>query len=294
MKKNINFDHIERILDKLNIKNNNIYLGVDYFVLIKILKPKNINYFEATDIILDFFLKKIGKFGNLIIPVFNFDCIHKKKFNIIKSPGQTGVLGNLLLKKYPHLRTDHPLYSFLCFGKNSKKYKKLKNLNGTAKNSIWKYFIDDEFELVSLGHHYSRSLTHIHYIENLLDVDYRFNLKFPLIYTNLNNISLKKTYSFFARKREVCDFSGMTKKCDKLFLNEGISTFYKYRNSICFKLNIKEASNLLYSDLKKNSENLISYIRPNKPNHDVLCNYNGSISELEDRYLKKSYKKFKV
>lgn len=288
MKNKINFDPIEKILDKLNITNKNIYLGIDFFALIKILKPRNINYFDTNESLLKFFLKRIGKFGNLIIPVFNFDCIPEKKFNIVKSVGQTGVFGNLLLKKYYYLRTNHPLYSFLCFGENSEKYRKLKNLNGTAKNSIWKFFIEDEFDLVTLGHHYSRSLTHVHYIENLLDVDYRFNLKFPLIYTNQKNVSSKKTYSFFARKREICDFSGMTKQCDKLFLNEKISNFYKYKNSISFKLNIKEASNMFYSDLKKNSEDLISYIRPNKPNHNVLCSYDGSISKIENYYFKKT------
>ena len=251
MKQKINLDPLEIILDKLELNNKNIYLGVDFLLLVKKLNPKNINYIETTELILNYFLKKVGKFGNLVIPVFNFDCIPEKKFNIINSPGQSGVLGNILLKKYSHLRTTHPLYSFLCFGNGFKKYKKINNLNGTAKNSLWKYFIEDDFDLITLGHHYSRSLTHVHYIEDLLDVDYRFNLKFPLIYTNQKNISSKKTYSFLARKRESCDFSGMTKNCDKVFLKENVTNFYKYKGLISFKLSIKEASNLFYTDLKK-------------------------------------------
>ena len=285
MKQKINLDPLEIILDKLELNNKNIYLGVDFLLLVKKLNPKNINYIETTELILNYFLKKVGKFGNLVIPVFNFDCIPEKKFNIINSPGQSGVLGNILLKKYSHLRTTHPLYSFLCFGNGFKKYKKINNLNGTAKNSLWKYFIEDDFDLITLGHHYSRSLTHVHYIEDLLDVDYRFNLKFPLIYTNQKNISSKKTYSFLARKRESCDFSGMTKNCDKVFLKENVTNFYKYKGLISFKLSIKEASNLFYTDLKKNSENLISYIRPNKLNKNLLCSYDGTISRIEKYYL---------
>ena len=83
------------------------------------------------------------------------------------------------------------------FQKDFKKYKKVNCLNGTAKNSLWKYFIEDNFELITLGHHYSRSLTHTHYIEDLLNVDYRFNKKFTIIYKDQNNKSSKKTYSFF-------------------------------------------------------------------------------------------------
>ena len=285
MKQKVNLDPLKIILDKLKFNNKNIYLGVDFFLLVKELKPKKISYIETTELILNYFIKRIGKLGNLVIPTFNFDCISEKKFDIINSPSQSGLLGNILLKKYSHLRTSHPLYSFLCFGNNFKKYKNLNNLNATEKNSLWKYFIKDNFDLVTLGHHYSRSLTHIHYIEDLLNVDYRFNLKFPLIYTNRQNISSKKTYSFLARKKVVCDFSGMTKNCDRVFLNEDIANFYKYKNFISFKLNIKEASNLFYEDLKKNSENLISYIRTNKANKNVLCAYDGTIANLEKSYL---------
>ena len=288
MKQKINLDPLEIILDKLKINNKNIYLGVDFFLLVKELKPKNIGYIETTEFILNYFIKRIGQLGNLVIPTFNFDCISEKKFDIINSQSQSGVFGNILLKKYAHLRTSHPIYSFLCFGNNSKKYKNLNNLNGTEKNSLWKYFIKDNFDLVTLGHHYSRSLTHVHYIEDLLNVDYRFNLKLPLIYTNRRNISFKKTYSFLARKKEVCDFSGMTKNCDRIFLKENIANFYKYKNFISFKLNIKEASNLFYMDLKKNSENLISYIRTNKANKNVLCVYDRTISNLEKLYLKRN------
>ncbi len=287
MIKKLNLDPISKILDNLEFQNKNIYLGVDFLQLMKLLKPKNINYVEVTEQILIHLLKRIGKNGNLVIPVFNFDCIPEKKFHIIKSSGQSGVLGNILLKKYSSLRTHHPLYSFLCFGNKFEKYKKIKNTNGTAKNSLWKYFIDDDFDLVTLGHHYSRSITHVHYIEDLLNVDYRFDLKFLVKYTNKKNTTSKKTFSFLARKRESCDFSGMTNNCDKVFLKNGVSNFYKYKNFISFRVNIKEASNMFYSDVKNNSEKLISYIRPNKPNKNLLCSYDGTISSIEKYYLKK-------
>jgi len=284
MIRKLNLDSISKILDNLEFQNKNIYLGIDFFPLMKLLKPKNMNYFEVTDEILKHFLRRIGKNGNLVVPVFNYDCIPDKKFHILKSSGQSGLLGNILLKKYSSLRTHHPLFSFLCFGNKFEKYKKIKNTNGTGKNSIWKHFIDDEFDLVTLGHNYSRSITHMHYIEDILNVVYRFNLKFLVKYTNRKNITSRKTFSFLARKRKICDFSGITKNCDKVFLKNGVSNFYKYKNFISFRLSIKEASNMWYSDVKNNSENLISYIRPNKPNKNLLCGYDGSITQLEKSY----------
>ena len=46
--------------------------------------------------------------------------------------------------------------------------------------------------MVTLGHHYSRSFTHVHYLESLSKVNYRYNKKFSLKYTNLNNKISKK------------------------------------------------------------------------------------------------------
>ena len=262
---------LEDILKNLKIKEgHNIYLGLDLLRLYKFLDIKKIDLYEFTDQILNFFLSYLGKKSNLVVPVFNFDCISKKKFHIIKSPGQSGLFGNILLKKHSNFRTFHPVYSFLCFGNNSKKYKEIISSGATAKNSIWKYFIEDQFKLVTLGHHYSRSLTHVHYIEELLNINYRFKLKFTLNYTDRKNNTKKKIFSFFAKKAEICEFSGMTKNCDKIFLKEKIANFYKNKDFISFKLNLNEASNLFYKDLKENSENLISYIRPNKKNKDVL------------------------
>ena len=80
MIKKLNLDSISKILDNLEFQNKNIYLGIDFFPLMKLLKPKNMNYFEVTDEILKNFLKRIGKNGNLVVPVFNYDCIPDKNF----------------------------------------------------------------------------------------------------------------------------------------------------------------------------------------------------------------------
>ena len=167
-KKKINIDPLKYTLDNLGIENKNVYLGVDFFSLTKHLMIQNYNYFEVTEYILNYIKRNLGNDGNIIIPVFNFDSVSKKKFHKIYSDGQSGAFGNILLKKYFNLRTYHPMYSFLCFGNNFNKYKKKKNRNATGKNSLWKNFIDENYELISLGHHWNRSFTHVHYIENLV------------------------------------------------------------------------------------------------------------------------------
>ena len=126
----------------------------------------------------------------------------------------------------------------------------------------------------------------------MLDINYRFNLEFTLNYTNRKNKTYKKKYSFFARKTEICEFSGMTKNCDKIFLKKKIANFYRYKNFISFELNINKASGLFYKDLKNNSEDLISYIRPKIENKNILRANNDTISNLEKYY--RNNKKFNL
>jgi hypothetical protein len=69
-------------------------------------------------------------------------------------------------------------------------------------------------------------------------------------------------------------------------MKEKISKFYKYKNLISFKLNIQQASNILLEDLSKNSEKLISYIRPNKTNKNVLYSGDGTMLVFRKKIYK--------
>jgi len=282
----IKFDKLKKILKNLSVKkNDNIYLGIDLFKMADFLKIKKINRFEFVEEILKFFLNKIGKKGNLIIPVFNFQCVKQKKYDQRNSIGQSGALGALLLKRHYQNRSYHPFYSFLCFGKKSKIYTKIKNVNATGIDSLWNYFIKDKFDLITIGHHFSRSFTHVHYLENLSKINYRYNKKFFLKYTDKNNKTKKSKFSFFARKKNMCEFSGITKNFDKYLYKKKILQFYKYKKLISFKLNIKKCSSIILKDLSKEKPDYVSFISNNKKNVHIISNKN--INYLEDIYLKK-------
>ena len=53
------------------------------------------------------------------------------------------------------------------FWKKLNYYRKIKDTHTVGKDSIWKHFIKDNFHLLTLGHQYSRSFTHVHHLEYL-------------------------------------------------------------------------------------------------------------------------------
>ncbi len=171
------------LLNQFKIKKgSNIYVGIDMLRIAKLLKYNSKNLHNLADNILKLLIKHVGKTGTIVIPVFNLDCVPSKKFDRKNSPGQSGMFGNLLLKKYYKYRTKHPMYSFLVFGKKCKKYMKVNNENATGPDSLWKNFNDDQFDLITFGHHYVRSLTHVHYLEDLANINYRVNKIFKVKY----------------------------------------------------------------------------------------------------------------
>ena len=288
--KNNHSSEFSNILSKFNIKKgSNIYVGIDILMVAKYLKYQSKNLHDLADIFLKFLIKHVGKSGTIVIPVFNLDCVPSKKFDRKNSPGQSGMFGNLLLKKYYKYRTKHPMYSFLVFGKKSKKYMKVNNGNATGPDSLWKNFNDDRFDLITFGHHYVRSLTHIHYLEDLANINYRVNKIFKVKYKDFKKKIIEKNFSFFARKLDLCEYSSMTYHCDREFFRLKIAKFAYQNELICFKLNLNRASKLILKSLKKNSNKLVSFIKIGEEhkNKTVLCNDDGTVFDLEKRYLLK-------
>lgn len=273
-----------QILDGLNLKKDDkVHLSLDLMKVYATLAIKQINFFEFSKIILNLVLKKIGKNGILAIPVFNFSCIKTGKFNRKNTKGETGSFGNLLLKKYYKNRSRNPINSFLIFGKMGEKYIKMKYKNTHGRNSLWEKFIKENFKLITIGHHYVRSFTVIHYLERLAKINYRFDKKVKIKYEDIKNKKLEE-YIFFARKLNICDNSTITFKCDEFFLKKRIAISYRYKKLISFYVNYKLASSILLKNLKKNKPDLVSYTNKRKKINYVLDNFN--VAKLEERYLK--------
>lgn len=272
------------LLKKIGLKKKeNIYLNIDFMKLSFYLNIQNLKNHKRAELILNIFKKYIGQKGTIVIPIFNFSCVNKSHFDKKKTLGDTGLFANLLLKKYFSHRTYHPLYSFLVFGKLKKKFISIKNMHASDINSLWKEFILKNFKLITLGYHYNRSFTICHYFEKLVGVNYRYDKIFSLKYID-GNRKKQKTFSFFARKKRICKFSAITKKCDKYFKNKKIFRYNKSRKLLSFNLDLVKASKIIIQDLKKRRFLYINYIGKDAKNSKKVLNMQNT-TMLEEYYL---------
>ena len=276
------FRILEKILKQHQIKKGDkLYLGIDLMYLSLASKIPRNKMEQFSFQILDYILKKIGKEGSLIIPVFDESSVKRKFFDRKNSMGQTGIFGNYLLKKKFKNRTFHPLSSFLIFGKEKKKVLSLNYVNSEGENSIWPYLIINKFKIFTIGYHYALSTTIVHYLERKAKVNYRFDKKFKVKYKNLDGKISNRYFFFFARKLSICEYSSITKTCDKLLKSKKIYKFYKIKKLISFTLKIDEFANLILIDLKKGSKQLVDYIGK-KRNHSKLL-FGEALIKLENK-----------
>ena len=67
--------------------------------------------------LLDALKESVGPEGTIMIRAFNWDFCHDVPFDILHSPSRVGVLGDVAMKREDFRRTQHPIYSWMVWGK---------------------------------------------------------------------------------------------------------------------------------------------------------------------------------
>jgi len=259
---------------KKNEEENVYWVSIDFRSL---LSTTRAHYTEAevlANYLLDLLLNSLGKQNTLLISTFYFEFPQKGIFDVEKSPAQTGAFGSLLLKSYAKNRIVHPFYSFLVFGKNSSTLLNTIYENSTGSNSIFEWVINNQTQLIAVGHHYVKGLSSIHHAEQMVDVEYRYKKKFTGLVVN-HGESQKIQCSFYVRDLDTCDFSSLTLVGNKYFREQGIVQIEKFnegkRPLIIYNLNLYDANRAMIDNLKNNSEeSFVDYFGPSRDCTSVI------------------------
>ena len=124
----------------------------------------------------------VGDSGTLMFPTFNWDFCKGITFDYCNTKGKTGALGNTALKMPSFKRTRHPLYSFAVWGKSQSDLLSIDNKSGFDAASPFGYMHKNNAKALVVGLTASIGNTFIHYVENVVGVDYRYNKEFCASY----------------------------------------------------------------------------------------------------------------
>lgn len=101
------------------------------------------------------------------------------------------------------------------------------------------------------------SFTFVHYVEECLKVDYRFNKSFEALYTDEQRKTELKSYNMFVRKTNV---ETSLYSLEEILQNERAMHVSYYENICIKKIDLNKAYEIIARDIIKNkSRNLMFY-----------------------------------
>lgn len=148
----------------------------------------------------DMLKKMTGPEGTLCIPVFTWTFCHGEEFDIKKTPGETGALGNwILANREDFRRTAHPLYSFMVSGKDASLLCAMDNQSAWDAGSPFAHLHHSHGKNLLFNVTLERSFTFLHYVEESLKVPYRYFKDFEGVYVDAQGNREKRIYTQFVR-----------------------------------------------------------------------------------------------
>ena len=149
--------------------------------------------------ILESFIKAVGVNGTVLLPLFNFDFCNGKSFDIKNTTSQMGVLTEIARNYADAVRTGHPVYSFAVIGKHAKEFEDICNISAYGKDSPFAKLHEMGGKIAILDLPDQNSMTFYHYVEEILQVPYRFFKSFKGQYTDAAGHSSLREFTLYVR-----------------------------------------------------------------------------------------------
>lgn len=220
----------------------------------------------------------IGSEGTLLFPVYTWDFCRGQPFSIKKSRGKVGALNNWVMENRSDFqRTQHPMYSFMVWGKDAKLLVGMENRDAWSEDSPFAYLEEKNAKTLMIDLPPSRCFSFLHYVERKLGAPWRYTKEFFGLYTDALGNTTKRKYSMFVRDLDI-EFE-ITETLDILLNQAGLLQKKKWADTTLYCVACKEAVPVLSDDLKNHDAKMccqfVEYIPDWKsgPTHsDYLIN----------------------
>ena len=157
-------------------------------------------YDEFMDGLVNVLQEVVGTQGTLLFPVFTWDFCRGKGHSVKKTKGEVGTFNNWILKKRSDFcRTQHPIYSFMVWGKDADLLCKMTNRDSWGEDSPFAYLRENGAKTLMIDVVPGKCFTFMHYVERYLNVPWRYMKEFVGDYTDEQGNTEKRIYSMFVR-----------------------------------------------------------------------------------------------
>lgn len=142
--------------------------------------------------------------GTLLFPVFSWSWCRGNGFDYHRTKGEVGTLSNWVMEnRTEFVRTRHPIYSFMVWGKDAVYLKAMDNQDAWSHASPFYYLQTNHAKQLLFNIEAYQGLTFAHYLEQEVAVPYRHSKYFFGEYTDENGMIETRMYSMYVRDTEV-------------------------------------------------------------------------------------------
>ena len=197
MQNNLIFSNFCIALKKLGLKKNDIvfcHSNLGYFGKRKNIHNKN----QLCNFYYKGILKVIGMNGTLIVPSFSNSFFEKKIFDKDKTPSKMGIFSEWVRNLKNSVRSNDPNYSVCAIGKQKYYFTDIADKSTFSYKSFFAKFHNKNGKILNFNF---PGTTFIHYYENILNVNYRYNKSFKGLIRNKKNKKIEKSnWKVFSRR----------------------------------------------------------------------------------------------
>ena len=190
-----NRDKFVRLIAEIT-KDHPAFIHIDIIGLTKIADSNESRLEKFAEVLRD--IESEG--GNICIPSYTLSYTRNEDYDILNSPViNAGAVSEFVRSRFPDKRTADALFSYIVFGKNiSKSHFEIKDYDSFGKNSLIEEVFYSDGYIWTIGGVFKNS-TEIHFIEKLLNVDYREDKVFTGNIIDREGISHKQSVTFFCK-----------------------------------------------------------------------------------------------
>jgi len=164
--------------------------------------PTDCKISEVPSHLFHFLNNIIGKDGTIAVPTFNFDFCKGVAFNRQQTPAKNMGAFSEFVRKLPQaIRSFHPMQSIALVGSQSNVIIQNDTESSFCPNSPFDKLKELKGKIILLGADFN-SVSMIHWVEEKLEVPYRYWKTFTGTYIDNENFSTK-SYKMFVRSLEL-------------------------------------------------------------------------------------------
>jgi len=240
------------MLDVVEIKKGDILDVASDLLSIMLYCRENNEKFDANKLI-DRLKEKVGCEGTIMIRTFTWAFCRGEGFDYNKTPSEVGSLGNIAMKREDFVRTKHPIYSWMVWGKYQEELCNMDNVNSFGEDTPFHFLNDKGAKMLTIGNIYDKqnAYTYIHHIEQLVGVPYRFHKEFEGMYIDKDENKEKRKYKMYVRKLQ---YDVITKAInyEKYWIKMGYMEKKRLYNLDIKIYSLNKTNNYIFEDIKYN------------------------------------------